>query len=257
MSGATRRCTAFAVPSQRMSTLPLPLETTVAFDRDAVPPSKLPMMTLFDPEGIDLPAPLPRRTLLSPLPRAVPLRAPTHTFPLPVAFRAASLPTAVLLAWAPFERVARAKGPKATWPPPVVAPIPGADEAAVGGGAQVAALAALRRADVAEHVLPIVVSLARDRTEEEHRVLAPLMDVALSKSEIRALSRAAGLPTADLPASACLGPRMSLVQDRAQHFVEVAVPQYALGCHHRSARRRDLYGSADESAEVGRDARSR
>jgi uncharacterized protein len=33
-------------------------------------------------------------------------------------------------------------------------------------------------------------------------------DVGLSKAEIRALSRAAGLPTADLPASACLSSRL-------------------------------------------------
>jgi uncharacterized protein len=46
------------------------------------------------------------------------------------------------------------------------------------------------------------------RAAEEHRVLAPLMDVGLSKTEIRALSRAAGLPTADLPASACLASRL-------------------------------------------------
>jgi uncharacterized protein len=46
------------------------------------------------------------------------------------------------------------------------------------------------------------------RAAEEHRVLAPLMDVALSKAEIRELSRAAGLPTADLPASACLASRL-------------------------------------------------
>ena len=46
------------------------------------------------------------------------------------------------------------------------------------------------------------------RAAEEHRVLAPLEDVALSKAEIRALSREAGLPTADLPASACLASRL-------------------------------------------------
>ena len=46
------------------------------------------------------------------------------------------------------------------------------------------------------------------RAAEEHRVLAPLLDVGLSKSEIRELSRAAGLPTADLPASACLASRI-------------------------------------------------
>lgn len=43
---------------------------------------------------------------------------------------------------------------------------------------------------------------------EEHRVLAPLLDAGLSKAEIRALSREAGLPTAGIPASACLSSRI-------------------------------------------------
>ncbi len=43
---------------------------------------------------------------------------------------------------------------------------------------------------------------------EEHRVLSPLLDAGLSKSEIRQLSRDAGLPSADLPASACLSSRI-------------------------------------------------
>ena len=42
----------------------------------------------------------------------------------------------------------------------------------------------------------------------EHRVMSPLLDAALSKAEIRELSRAAGLPTAELPASACLASRL-------------------------------------------------
>jgi pyridinium-3,5-biscarboxylic acid mononucleotide sulfurtransferase len=42
---------------------------------------------------------------------------------------------------------------------------------------------------------------------EEHRVRSPLMEVGLNKSEIRELSRRAGLPTADQPASACLSSR--------------------------------------------------
>ncbi|HEY8121924.1 MAG TPA: ATP-dependent sacrificial sulfur transferase LarE, partial [Myxococcota bacterium] len=46
------------------------------------------------------------------------------------------------------------------------------------------------------------------RAAEEHGVLSPFLDVALSKAEIRALSRAAGLPTAELPASACLASRL-------------------------------------------------
>ena len=46
------------------------------------------------------------------------------------------------------------------------------------------------------------------RAADEHGVLAPLQEVGLSKQEIRDLSRAAGLPTADLPASACLSSRL-------------------------------------------------
>ena len=46
------------------------------------------------------------------------------------------------------------------------------------------------------------------RAAEERGVLSPFLDVALAKEEIRALSRAHGLPTADLPASACLASRL-------------------------------------------------
>jgi len=46
------------------------------------------------------------------------------------------------------------------------------------------------------------------RAAEERGVLSPFLDVGLSKAEIRALSRAAGLPSADLPASACLSSRL-------------------------------------------------
>jgi len=46
------------------------------------------------------------------------------------------------------------------------------------------------------------------RAANEHGVLSPFLDVQLSKQEIRDLSRAAGLPTADLPASACLSSRL-------------------------------------------------
>jgi len=46
------------------------------------------------------------------------------------------------------------------------------------------------------------------RAATEHQVLAPLLDAALSKSEIRFLSRRAGLPTWDRPASACLSSRL-------------------------------------------------
>jgi pyridinium-3,5-biscarboxylic acid mononucleotide sulfurtransferase len=46
------------------------------------------------------------------------------------------------------------------------------------------------------------------RAAHEHEVLAPFLEVGLSKQEIRDLSRAAGLSTADLPASACLSSRL-------------------------------------------------
>jgi pyridinium-3,5-biscarboxylic acid mononucleotide sulfurtransferase len=46
------------------------------------------------------------------------------------------------------------------------------------------------------------------RAASEHRVLAPLLDAGMTKSEIRELSRAAGLPTWNRPASACLSSRI-------------------------------------------------
>jgi uncharacterized protein len=46
------------------------------------------------------------------------------------------------------------------------------------------------------------------RAASEHKVLAPLLDARLCKAEIRALSREAGLPTWDRPASACLASRV-------------------------------------------------
>lgn len=46
------------------------------------------------------------------------------------------------------------------------------------------------------------------RAAHEHRVLAPLLDAGLHKQEIRLLSRHAGLPTWDRPASACLSSRI-------------------------------------------------
>jgi uncharacterized protein len=46
------------------------------------------------------------------------------------------------------------------------------------------------------------------RAAGEHAALSPLLDAGLSKAEIRALSRRAGLPTWDRPASACLASRI-------------------------------------------------
>ncbi len=46
------------------------------------------------------------------------------------------------------------------------------------------------------------------RAAAEFRVLSPLKDVGLTKSEIRRLSRAMELPTADVPAQPCLSSRI-------------------------------------------------
>ena len=43
---------------------------------------------------------------------------------------------------------------------------------------------------------------------KRHQVLSPLVDAGLTKAEIRELSRLAGLPTWDRPASACLSSRI-------------------------------------------------
>lgn len=52
----------------------------------------------------------------------------------------------------------------------------------------------------------------------EHGVRSPLMEAGLNKAEIRELSRRAGLPTADQPASACLSSRfpygVSITEER-------------------------------------------
>jgi pyridinium-3,5-biscarboxylic acid mononucleotide sulfurtransferase len=47
------------------------------------------------------------------------------------------------------------------------------------------------------------------RAAREHNVASPLLDAGLTKSEVRALSRGAGLSTWDRPASACLASRIA------------------------------------------------
>ena len=46
------------------------------------------------------------------------------------------------------------------------------------------------------------------RAADERGVGSPFLDAELAKTDIRALSRSVGLPTADLPASACLSSRL-------------------------------------------------
>ena len=81
----------------------------------------------------------------------------------------------------------------------------------------------------------------------EHEVLAPLLDVRLRKPEIRELSRRAGLPTWDRPASACLASRvpygtevnaerLSLI-DRAEAALrDLGFRQFRVRLHDKLAR---------------------
>jgi pyridinium-3,5-biscarboxylic acid mononucleotide sulfurtransferase len=85
------------------------------------------------------------------------------------------------------------------------------------------------------------------RAASEHRVLSPLLDAGLRKSEIRALSRRAGLPTWDRPASACLSSRipygtqvtlerLSLVERGEAALRELGFRQFRVRLHEQMAR---------------------
>jgi uncharacterized protein len=61
------------------------------------------------------------------------------------------------------------------------------------------------------------------KAAEKNKVRSPLMETGLSKNEIRELSRQAGLPTADMPASACLASRIPYgirITEAALHLVD-------------------------------------
>jgi pyridinium-3,5-biscarboxylic acid mononucleotide sulfurtransferase len=85
------------------------------------------------------------------------------------------------------------------------------------------------------------------RAATEHRVLAPLLDAHLGKSEIRMLSRRAGLPTWDRPASACLASRvpygtevtperLALVERGEAALRELGFRQFRVRIHDNLAR---------------------
>jgi uncharacterized protein len=85
------------------------------------------------------------------------------------------------------------------------------------------------------------------RAAREHRVLAPLLDVGMRKSEIRALSQRAGLPTWDRPASACLASRvpygtevtperLSLVERGEAALRDLGFRQFRVRLHDKLAR---------------------
>src|SRR6266581_1194431 len=85
------------------------------------------------------------------------------------------------------------------------------------------------------------------RAATEHQVLAPLLDARLSKAEIRTLSRRAGLPTWDRPASACLASRLpygtevtperlALVERGEATLRELGFRQFRVRLHDKLAR---------------------
>jgi uncharacterized protein len=85
------------------------------------------------------------------------------------------------------------------------------------------------------------------RAAKEHRVLAPLLDAGLRKSEIRHLSQRAGLPTWDRPASACLASRvpygtevtperLTLIERGEAALRELGFRQFRVRLHDKLAR---------------------
>ena len=85
------------------------------------------------------------------------------------------------------------------------------------------------------------------RAATEHKVLAPLLDANLAKSEIRALSQRAGLLTWDRPASACLASRvpygtevtlerLALVERGEAALRELGFRQFRVRIHDNLAR---------------------
>src|SRR5229473_395482 len=85
------------------------------------------------------------------------------------------------------------------------------------------------------------------RAAKEHRVLAPLLDAGLRKSEIRQLSQRAGLPAWDRPASACLASRvpygtevtperLSLIERGEAALRHLGFQQFRVRLHDKLAR---------------------
>jgi uncharacterized protein len=85
------------------------------------------------------------------------------------------------------------------------------------------------------------------RAAREHRVLAPLLDAGLTKTEIRELSRVAGLRTWNRPASACLASRvpygtpvtpevLSRVEQAEAALRALGFRQFRVRCHDALAR---------------------
>jgi uncharacterized protein len=85
------------------------------------------------------------------------------------------------------------------------------------------------------------------RAAAEHHVLAPLLDAKMTKADIRSLSRRAGLPTWDRPASACLSSRLpygtevtperlSLIENGEAILRDLGFRQFRVRLHDKLAR---------------------
>jgi len=85
------------------------------------------------------------------------------------------------------------------------------------------------------------------RAASEHQVLSPLLDAGLRKADIRELSRRAGLPTWDRPASACLASRipygtevtperLGLIERGEAALRELGFRQFRVRLHDKLAR---------------------
>jgi uncharacterized protein len=111
------------------------------------------------------------------------------------------------------------------------------------------------------------------RAAAEHRVLAPLLDAGMRKSEIRFLSQRAGLPTWDRPASACLASRvpygtevtperLSLIERGEAALRELGFRQFRVRIHDKLARveiapdEMPRAFSADVASEIARKLKS-
>src|SRR3989475_3609376 len=91
------------------------------------------------------------------------------------------------------------------------------------------------------------------RAATEHRVLAPLLDAGLSKPEIRLLSKMAGLPTWDRPASACLASRLpygtEVTHERLSLVERGEAALRALGFHQFRVRLHDQLARVEIAQE--------
>ena len=79
------------------------------------------------------------------------------------------------------------------------------------------------------------------RAAQEYGLLQPLLDVGLTKEEIRRLSREMGLPTWDRPAAACLASRFpygeEITEEKLRQVELAEAFLHQLGFHHVRVRR--------------------